>query len=214
MHAAIDDRPRRRGVVRGQCLAAHECILPALAAAHPGYLAQKRLQVGPDTLLAGRPGCWPVPAGTAPRWPRLQAASRQRVPWPTGRAGRGGTRRRPAALRITWHCCAARAGPPWLAQATEPGAGRDEVPRAAAAWRILCQQAVELVTAYLEGTPATAGCRFEAHLGGRPYCAEYLAQMRKTIELTRSHRARRPDPRRCRTSSSRSTGAGAPAEDG
>ena len=52
---------------------------------------------------------------------------------------------------------------------------------------IVCQQAVELVTGYLEGTPARA-CRrrFEAHLAGCPHCTEYLAQMRKTIELTGS----------------------------
>ena len=52
---------------------------------------------------------------------------------------------------------------------------------------IVCQQAVELVTGYLEGTPARAGRRrFEAHLAGCPHCTEYLAQMRKTIELTGS----------------------------
>jgi anti-sigma factor RsiW len=76
---------------------------------------------------------------------------------------------------------------------------------------IVCQQAVELVTGYLEGTLARAGRRrFEAHLAGCPHCPEYLAQMRKTIELTGSLT---PDDltRRCRTSSSRSTGNGAPA---
>ena len=52
---------------------------------------------------------------------------------------------------------------------------------------IVCQQAVELVTGYLEGTLARAGRRrFEAHLAGCPHCTRYLAQMRKTIELTRS----------------------------
>jgi anti-sigma factor RsiW len=52
---------------------------------------------------------------------------------------------------------------------------------------IVCQQAVELVTGYLEGTLARAGRRrFEAHLAGCPHCREYLAQMRKTIELTGS----------------------------
>jgi anti-sigma factor RsiW len=52
---------------------------------------------------------------------------------------------------------------------------------------IVCQQAVELVTGYLEGTLAHAGRRrFEAHLAGCPHCTCYLAQMRKTIELTRS----------------------------
>jgi anti-sigma factor RsiW len=52
---------------------------------------------------------------------------------------------------------------------------------------IVCQQAVELVTGYLEGTLARAGRRrFEAHLAGCPHCTEYLAQMRKTIKLTGS----------------------------
>lgn len=59
-------------------------------------------------------------------------------------------------------------------------------PRLRPRGRIVCQQAVELVTGYLEGMPAIAGRRFEAHLGGGPHCAEYLAQMGKTIELTRS----------------------------
>jgi anti-sigma factor RsiW len=67
---------------------------------------------------------------------------------------------------------------------------------------IVCQQAVELVTAYLEGTLASGGRRrFEAHLAGCPHCTEYLGQIRKTIELSRS---RRPvtRTRRCTTSSS------------
>jgi anti-sigma factor RsiW len=52
---------------------------------------------------------------------------------------------------------------------------------------IVCQQAVELVTGYLEGTLARAGRRrFEAHLAGCPHCTGYLAQMRNTIELTGS----------------------------
>jgi anti-sigma factor RsiW len=50
---------------------------------------------------------------------------------------------------------------------------------------IVCQQAVELVTNYLEGALSRAGRRrFEAHLAACPHCTEYLAQMRKTIELT------------------------------
>jgi anti-sigma factor RsiW len=49
---------------------------------------------------------------------------------------------------------------------------------------IVCQQAVELVTDYLEGRLSRAGRRrFEAHLAGCPHCTEYLAQMRSTIEL-------------------------------
>jgi len=50
---------------------------------------------------------------------------------------------------------------------------------------LVCQQAVELVTDYLEGALSRAGRRrFEAHLAGCPHCTEYLAQMRATIELT------------------------------
>lgn len=52
---------------------------------------------------------------------------------------------------------------------------------------IVCQQAVELVTDYLEGSLSRADRRrFEAHLAGCPHCTEYLAQMRATITLTGS----------------------------
>ena len=50
---------------------------------------------------------------------------------------------------------------------------------------LACQQAVELVTDYLEGVLSRrARRRFEAHLAGCPHCTEYLAQMRETIRLT------------------------------
>jgi anti-sigma factor RsiW len=50
---------------------------------------------------------------------------------------------------------------------------------------LVCRQAVELVTDYLEGTLSrTARRRFEAHLASCPHCTEYLAQMRETISLT------------------------------
>lgn len=50
---------------------------------------------------------------------------------------------------------------------------------------IVCQQAVELVTEYLEGTlPRRERRRFEAHLKGCPNCAAYLEQIRMTIALT------------------------------
>ena len=50
---------------------------------------------------------------------------------------------------------------------------------------LVCQQAVELVTDYLEGALSRSDRRrYEAHLAGCPHCTEYLAQMRKTIELT------------------------------
>jgi anti-sigma factor RsiW len=49
---------------------------------------------------------------------------------------------------------------------------------------IVCRQAVELVTDYLEGAlSGRARRRFEAHLAGCPHCTEYLAQMRETIRL-------------------------------
>jgi anti-sigma factor RsiW len=47
---------------------------------------------------------------------------------------------------------------------------------------IMCQQAVELVTDYLEGALSSAErARFEAHLAGCPHCTEYLREMRLTI---------------------------------
>jgi anti-sigma factor RsiW len=52
---------------------------------------------------------------------------------------------------------------------------------------LACQQAVELVTDYLEGAlPRSQRRRFEAHLAGCPDCPEYLAQMRAIIALARS----------------------------
>ena len=50
---------------------------------------------------------------------------------------------------------------------------------------LLCRDAVELVTDYLEGTLSRASRRrFEHHLAGCPHCTEYLAQIRATIQLT------------------------------
>ncbi len=50
---------------------------------------------------------------------------------------------------------------------------------------LVCQQAVELVTDYLEGALSDRQRRrFEAHLAGCPNCTEYLAQMRTTVALT------------------------------
>lgn len=50
---------------------------------------------------------------------------------------------------------------------------------------LVCQEVVEMVTAYLEGAlPRRDRRRFEAHLADCPHCAEYLAQMRATIRLT------------------------------
>jgi len=49
---------------------------------------------------------------------------------------------------------------------------------------LVCRQAVELMTDYLEGRLSRAERRrFEAHLARCPNCTEYLAQMRETIRL-------------------------------
>jgi anti-sigma factor RsiW len=50
---------------------------------------------------------------------------------------------------------------------------------------LVCREAVELVSDYLEG--ALRGRdrrRYERHLAGCPHCTEYLAQMRETLRLT------------------------------
>ena len=50
---------------------------------------------------------------------------------------------------------------------------------------IVCRQAVELVTEYLEGTLSRRDRRrFEAHLRGCRDCAGYLEQIRMTIAAT------------------------------
>jgi predicted anti-sigma-YlaC factor YlaD len=52
---------------------------------------------------------------------------------------------------------------------------------------LVCQQAVELVTDYLEGTLSRRDRRrFEAHLRNCPNCSAYLDQIRLTIQLTGS----------------------------
>jgi anti-sigma factor RsiW len=49
---------------------------------------------------------------------------------------------------------------------------------------LVCQQAVELVTDYLEGAlRGSARRRFEKHLSVCPNCTEYLAQIRQTMRL-------------------------------
>jgi len=48
-----------------------------------------------------------------------------------------------------------------------------------------CARLVETVTEYLEGTmPAPERIRFERHLQQCPSCVEYVAQLRRTIELS------------------------------
>lgn len=50
---------------------------------------------------------------------------------------------------------------------------------------IVCQQAVELVTDYLEGALARRDRRrFKAHLRACPNCFIYVDQIRMTIQLT------------------------------
>jgi anti-sigma factor RsiW len=50
---------------------------------------------------------------------------------------------------------------------------------------IKCRELVELVTAYFDGALSPAErTHFEAHLRGCPWCARYIEQMRKTVELT------------------------------
>ena len=50
---------------------------------------------------------------------------------------------------------------------------------------IVCQQAVEMVTDYLEGALSRRDRRrFESHLRGCPNCSAYLDQIKTTIELT------------------------------
>jgi anti-sigma factor RsiW len=48
---------------------------------------------------------------------------------------------------------------------------------------LVCREAVELITDYLEGVlDRRDRARLEAHLDACPHCTEYLAQMRKTLE--------------------------------
>ena len=57
---------------------------------------------------------------------------------------------------------------------------------------IVCRKAVDLFTDYLEDVlPVRDQARLEAHLAGCPHCAEYLRQLRTTIDaLGRAE----PDP--------------------
>ncbi len=49
---------------------------------------------------------------------------------------------------------------------------------------LVCRQAVELVTAYLEGAlPARDRARLEAHLDACPHGSGYLKRMRETLGL-------------------------------
>jgi anti-sigma factor RsiW len=53
-----------------------------------------------------------------------------------------------------------------------------------AAAELTCQELVEVVTEYFEGTlPAADRARFEAHLAGCDGCTTYLEQIRQTIRV-------------------------------
>jgi len=48
-----------------------------------------------------------------------------------------------------------------------------------------CQELVELVTAYFDGSLSRSDRRrFERHIGGCDHCTEYVEQMRLVIEAT------------------------------
>jgi anti-sigma factor RsiW len=50
---------------------------------------------------------------------------------------------------------------------------------------LACQELVELVTSYLEGTLSSEErTAFDHHIGTCDGCGEYVHQMRQTIELT------------------------------
>lgn len=50
---------------------------------------------------------------------------------------------------------------------------------------LVCQQAIELMTEYLEGTlPRRQRRRLEAHLRACPNCSNYLEQIRTTIRIS------------------------------
>lgn len=50
---------------------------------------------------------------------------------------------------------------------------------------LVCQEMVELITDYLEGSlPRAQRRRFEAHIAGCEHCTEYLEQMRTTILIS------------------------------
>jgi anti-sigma factor RsiW len=53
-------------------------------------------------------------------------------------------------------------------------------------WRreVVCQQWVELVTAYLDGVlPRRLTKAIDRHLADCEHCSEYLAQIRRTIDI-------------------------------
>ena len=60
-----------------------------------------------------------------------------------------------------------------------------------------CRELVELVTDYIEGRlPERDRVRFEAHVAGCGHCVEYVAQLRRTIEVLGELSAEAIDPAR------------------
>ena len=60
---------------------------------------------------------------------------------------------------------------------------------------MVCQELVELVTEYLDGSlPADQRIRFEEHIAYCGSCVRYLEQMRQTIVLTGALRESDIDP--------------------
>ena len=60
---------------------------------------------------------------------------------------------------------------------------------------ITCQELVELVTEYLEGTlPPETREAFEAHVSVCPGCETYLDQMRETVRITGALTEEQLDP--------------------
>ena len=58
-----------------------------------------------------------------------------------------------------------------------------------------CQELVEVITDYLEGTlPKSDRARFDAHLATCPGCREYVEQMRVLIRLSGSLTAKSIEP--------------------
>lgn len=60
---------------------------------------------------------------------------------------------------------------------------------------LVCREAVELMTDYLEGALSERDRgRLETHLAACPHCSEYLAQMRRTLDLLGRVEADELDP--------------------
>jgi anti-sigma factor RsiW len=60
---------------------------------------------------------------------------------------------------------------------------------------VVCRDAVELVTAYLEDQLSRRDrARFEAHLADCPHCTEYVHQMRTTVVVLGRAATESPDP--------------------